>query len=222
MTSGSRVKRGLFCTSCGQAPHGTSGGGAQCPEATTGTLRTRRPIPTGVCTVPAATSVQTPARTGSPVYKVRQSPPCLVVYGNRRKVRWAVYAPATSCTETVPRPAGPGCTEIGEKRARQGPVRPKSVHDLPTGQTSGVPRNGLRIPRSWADPNVWVARAPSRYVTSAAGRLRPCPPVAPPSASSSQQNVPRGGCVAVEPCHGQGACGRRDLATDRDSPLWQA
>ena len=43
----------------------------------------------------------------------------LVVYGNRRKARW------------------PG-TEIGEKRARQGPLRPKSVHDMPTGQTSAM------------------------------------------------------------------------------------
>ena len=50
----------------------------------------------------------------------------LIVYGNRRKARWAVYAPGTSCTETVPSPTGPPCTEIGEKRARQEPVRQKS------------------------------------------------------------------------------------------------
>ena len=57
---------------------------------------------------------------------------------------------AWSCTETAAKPAGP-CTEIGEKRARQGAVRPKNVHDLPAGPDV---RNGLRIPRSWADPDV--------------------------------------------------------------------
>ena len=53
---------------CGRAPRKTTGGG-RCPEAATGTLRTRRPIPAGVCTVPAATSVQSPFQTWSVVYK---------------------------------------------------------------------------------------------------------------------------------------------------------
>ena len=144
---------------------GTAAGGARCPEAAAGTLRTRRPVPTGVCTVQAATDAQTPVRTGSPVYKVRPPPPCLVAYGNRPKTRWAVYAPGTSCTETVPSPAGP-CTEIGEKRARQGAratkkrARPAggllprtrirgcgSADPLPRRRTCMGPKPGRDVPR---------------------------------------------------------------------------
>ena len=47
---------------------------ARVPEASgTGTLRTGRAFQRGLCTVPAATCVQTPLRTGSLVYKVARA-----------------------------------------------------------------------------------------------------------------------------------------------------
>lgn len=118
-------------------PRGTAGGGARCPEAATGTLRTGRQVPTGVCAAPAVTGVQqTPVRTGSPACKVR------------RPLR------AQSCTETVASRAGP-CT-LPRRRVRKlskaahprvrkpakgahdrGSARPKSVHDLSAGPCQG-------------------------------------------------------------------------------------
>ena len=45
-------------------------GGVRCPEETAGTLYTRGIVSEGLCTLLARTSVQTPVRTGPPVYKV--------------------------------------------------------------------------------------------------------------------------------------------------------
>ena len=68
----------------------------QCPEATAGTLRTGRGVPEGVCTVPAGSSVQTPAQTMSLVYKAGRahfcrkkcpSPICEPVRNGERPVR---------------------------------------------------------------------------------------------------------------------------------------
>ena len=42
----------------------------KCPEETAGTLYTGGVVSEGLCALPAGTSVQTPVRTGPPVYKV--------------------------------------------------------------------------------------------------------------------------------------------------------
>ena len=102
------------------------------------------------CTEPVRTErtgVQTSARTGSPVHKVRPFAPS--VPSRMRKPSQSsrsVCTPGTSCRETVMSPAGP-CTEIGEKRARQGAratkkrTRPAGGH-LPQRQEAEYPTCG--------------------------------------------------------------------------------
>ena len=109
-----------------------------CQEAATGTLCTRRLVPTGVCTVQAAPSVQTPVRTGSPVYKVRSplrawsctetaAKPRWAGYGNRRKVRTTGgpcdQKACTACRRPI-RPGSPQWPADSELVGRPGRLRP--------------------------------------------------------------------------------------------------
>ena len=73
----------------------------------------------------------------------RRAPlPCLVVYGNRRKARWAAYAPQRRVRK--PSQATLGRVRKSAKSAHdKGPVRPKSVHDLQTGPCLG--RESARV-----------------------------------------------------------------------------
>ena len=98
----------------------------------------------------------------------RRAPlPCLVVYGNRRKARWAAYAPQRRVRK--PSQATLGRVRKSAKSAHdKGPVRPKSVHDLQTGPCLG--RESARV-AGGRD-----ARGPCRRTGPAATSVRVCAP----------------------------------------------
>ena len=54
----------------GHARRSEAHGGERCPKETVGTLHTGVIVSEGVCTLPTGPGVQSPARTGSVVYKV--------------------------------------------------------------------------------------------------------------------------------------------------------